>query len=687
MTDCEPQEHQEPHKEHESPVGEDESAAPAFLDPLGVNGPGYHPLAADAEDKDKQEQEQEEEEEEEEEQEEPYMVEHDLQPRTFSQLTYCNVCERLLVGVARQGVWCCRCGACMHERCAASGAAAARVPCKVCAGAPAPARAPPQCPWPAHQWQAGNTHLVPPGWPPIVAPTPRVLAPLAPQEPFASPAACVVCGGPAGSGTGLADRRCMWCHRACHSSPVSVALPPTPPTLEGNHDGGGGEGTGEAAEATATVTKEAATAATREGHDCEREGDMMPCTLGPLAALVAPPNLVVRDAARPGEFYVRRPREGVEVAPGGLRPLLCFINSRSGAQEGVLMRRQLEGVLNPLQVFDLLEAGAAPGPARGFRFVREYAPADFAVLVCGGDGTCGWVLAELARAGLTPAVAVVPLGTGNDLARALGWGGGFDPAAEHVAATLLTLLDPTRVREQPLDRWCVHTEPRFVGQQLAPPPRDRLVNNYWSIGLDARIALDFHRARESDPAAFTGRFTNKVQYVKFAALDLVCPNTLLPKRIELYIDGVPVPLPADAQGLVVLNLPSCYGGRNLWGDSLTPDERARGLTPLAMDDMALEVVALRSTVQLGEINTGLALPQKIGQGQDIRIRLLNHDEQCSLLDRDPATDPAQQHDDEQRGVVYSSIACQFDGEPYLQPMDCSLVFSHVQQAKMIRRIK
>lgn len=413
----------------------------------------------------------------------------------------------------------------------------------------------------------------------------------------------------------------------------------------------------------------------------------MPCTLGPLAALVAPPNFVVRDRTRPGEFYLRRPREGVEVAPGGLRPLLCFINSRSGAQEGVLLRRQLEGVLNPLQVFDLLEEGAAPGPARGFRFMREFAPAEFSVLVCGGDGTCGWVLEELQKAGLSPAVVVVPLGTGNDLARSLGWGGGFDPATEHVVDTLLTLLDPMRVREQPLDRWCVHTEPRFVGQQLDPAPRDRLVNNYWSIGLDARIALDFHRARESDPAAFTGRFTNKVQYVKFAALDLVCPNTLLPKRIELYIDGVPVPLPADAQGLVVLNLPSCYGGRNLWGDTLTADERARGLAPISMDDMALEVVALRNTVQLGEINTGLALPQKIGQGQDIRIRLLNCDEQCSMLDREPVATPEQQHEDEQRGVVYSSIACQFDGEPYLQPMDCSLVFSHVQQAKMIRRVK
>lgn len=101
-------------------------------------------------------------------------------------------------------------------------------------------------------------------------------------------------------------------------------------------------------------------------------------------------------------------------------------------------------------------------------------------------------------------MAILPLGTGNDLARVLGWGKGYEnESIEEI------LTDVEHSQLSMLDRWQVKVEHRrYLG--LRRGGRQLTLNNYMGIGCDAGVALNFHRQRESRPQLFRSRIINKV---------------------------------------------------------------------------------------------------------------------------------------------------------------------------------
>ncbi|XP_011164815.1 diacylglycerol kinase eta isoform X7 [Solenopsis invicta] len=180
-------------------------------------------------------------------------------------------------------------------------------------------------------------------------------------------------------------------------------------------------------------------------HTACRPAISIRCPLGPAKLSVVPPTALHSIGSDEAWEAVR---------PTGCSPLLVFVNSKSGDNQGVKFLRRFKQLLNPAQVFDLIKGG--PGP--GLRLFRHFDP--FRILVCSGDGSVGWVLSEIDRLGMHKQcqVGVLPLGTGNDLARVLGWGSSCDDDTH-----LPQLLEKyEKAGTKMLDRWSIMTFERSI---------------------------------------------------------------------------------------------------------------------------------------------------------------------------------------------------------------------------------
>ena len=93
----------------------------------------------------------------------------------------------------------------------------------------------------------------------------------------------------------------------------------------------------------------------------------------------------------------------------------------------------------------------------------------------------------------------MPLGTGNDLSRCLGWSEGYTNDVEIV--DILRQIQTAKCVK--LDRWQVQ-----ISRNGKADPQRLLMNNYLSVGCDALVTLNFHQKRQSLP--FSNRLLNKV---------------------------------------------------------------------------------------------------------------------------------------------------------------------------------
>ena len=222
-----------------------------------------------------------------------------------------------------------------------------------------------------------------------------------------------------------------------------------------------------------------------------------------------------------------------------------LINPISGGGQGKVIQEFLPEIMASMDFKDE-EWKSEFTRAEGMQEQIQHALESTETLVAvGGDGTVSAVLSTMLLGGFSQKVKIglIPLGTGNDLARVLNL---YKPYVDRGLLFLVRRLVLAAAR--PFDIWKVNG--KFA------------LANYFSAGIDARIAHDFNLDRATGTISSSSVVANKLHYVKrfFADRDY-----MLKKGTLVYSNTFGERISRDLSGhrtIIVGNIPSFASGAN-----------------------------------------------------------------------------------------------------------------------------
>lgn len=300
---------------------------------------------------------------------------------------------------------------------------------------------------------------------------------------------------------------------------------------------------------------------------------------------------------------------------------IAFVNKGSGGNEGANVLKILGKELGEENVFDIK---ADKGPERGLSLRAANTTEDIRCIVAGGDGTFSWVANAVEKQNLSNVyLTVIPLGSGNDMSRALGWGKkypGQDKIVEYakVAQTAsqhrldvwrLDAVEAPNATEDGAD-----TDADGISHGARP-----LMCNYLSLGADAHVELRFNQMRWAAPEKYKSRLGNfKAHIVVGTKYMLGSKKIRVAEHIEsLTVDGKPITIASNLQALIFLNIPSYGAGTQPWGFP----KSAKKNGPMFVNDQQFEVIGLRSLNHFGKIKVLNTHGVRITQGSSMELKL------------------------------------------------------------------
>ena len=299
--------------------------------------------------------------------------------------------------------------------------------------------------------------------------------------------------------------------------------------------------------------------------------------------------------------------------------IIAFVNRGSGGNKGDRVHHLLTKLLGEHNVFDLKKD---KGPERGLSIRANDPQVDLRAMACGGDGTFSWVANAIEKQKLSHVKVIpLPLGSGNDMARALGWGIKY-PGAHRIMHYIEALKN---ARHRNLDVWRLTATHEIMagasnsidvdGVEHGARP---LMCNYLSLGVDAHVELTFNQRRWEKPHRYKSRIGNLREHFFIGVRHLFREKKFkIHEHVDvLHIDGREFQIAPSIQALIFLNIPSYGGGTQPWG---FPRKRHKA-DHMYVDDQRVEIIGLKGLHHYAQFRLG-GHGVRIAQGSDIRIKL------------------------------------------------------------------